>query len=347
MSYCIREGVWKYKERVMEAEKITTQLNILEQCTASNTALLNSPTKSICECLDKTIISHPVATGTDPFSNNNSSGGNLFNTHCTTFVAQPKPALEDKIKEVKDSIALYPLQPMTEEGLAAYDNQMNMWFQRNGHTKPSKRTGFPLCLGGAQPGSNECYKCGIVGHQGTVCDSKNKILKLEGNFRALCGSIFRQCCQLLQVNYMATETIKHTWADGKTSIRTAPGKWRRVASILKGKQVAHESATIEEVPELDTNSMDIESHNVHIDVSKNENLIDLYLVRHEAVTRGMCNKGQEVPFKHMLRIKEPRGEIVRVSAVFDSAAMMAAMCQSLFEKVRHRLGMWRKSEKLL
>ena len=116
---------------------------------------------------------------------------------------------------------------------------------------------------------------------------------------------------------------------------------------MKGKQAAHESATIEEVLELDANSTDLESHNVHTDVLKNENLIDLYLVRHEAVTRGMCNEGQEVPFKHMLRIKGPQGEIVRVSAVFDSAAIMAAMCQSLFEKVRHRLGTWRKSEKLL
>ena len=100
----IREGIQKYKERVMEAEKITTQLNILEQCTASNTALLNSPTKSIRECLDKTIISHPVATGTDPFSNNNSSGGNLFNTHHTTFVAQPKPALEDKSRKLRTAL---------------------------------------------------------------------------------------------------------------------------------------------------------------------------------------------------------------------------------------------------
>ena len=50
----IREGVRKYKEKVAEAEKIQAQLNMLEQCTANNTALLNSPTKSIHNQLSKT-----------------------------------------------------------------------------------------------------------------------------------------------------------------------------------------------------------------------------------------------------------------------------------------------------
>ena len=114
---------------------------------------------------------------------------------------------------------------------------------------------------------------------------------------------------------------------------------------MKDKQVAHESAMIEEVLEPAVDST--EPPNVHKDASKNENLIDLYSVGHEMIMREMCDIGMEVPFKHTLQLKGPQGEIVRVSALFDSTAMVAAMCQSVFEKVKHRLGTWKKSEKLL
>ncbi|KDR76579.1 hypothetical protein GALMADRAFT_44480, partial [Galerina marginata CBS 339.88] len=75
----------------------------------------------------------------------------------------------------------------------------------------------------------------------------------------------------------------------------------------------------------------------------NNDLIDLYAVGHEAVTRG----DDEVPFKHTLKINGPKGEIVRVSALFDGAAMVAAMCWSIFKQVKHRLGTWRESKKRL
>ena len=98
-----------------------------------------------------------------------------------------------------------------------YDSQMNTWFQKNGHAKLTRKMSFPLCPGGAPPGSGECYKCGIVGHQGAVCTSNNKIPKLEGDFQAICGSILNPCHEPLQVNYIAMGTTKHAWADGVTS----------------------------------------------------------------------------------------------------------------------------------
>lgn len=73
----------------------------------------------------------------------------------------------------------------------------------------------------------------------------------------------------------------------------------------------------------------------------------MYSVGHEEVTRLMCDMGIEVPFQHTLRLLGPQGEIIRVSALFDGCAMVSAMCMSVFEKVRHRLGEWRKSEKQL
>jgi hypothetical protein len=79
----------------------------------------------------------------------------------------------------------------------------------------------------------------------------------------------------------------------------------------------------------------------------NNNLIDLYSVGHEEVTRVMCDKGVEVPFQHTLRLLGPQGEIVRVSALFDGCAMVSAMCATVFEKVKHRLGHWSKSTRRL
>ena len=56
---------------------------------------------------------------------------------------------------------------------------------------------------------------------------------------------------------------------------------------------------------------------------------------HEKVTRSMCDIGVEVPFQHALTLLGPQGENVRVSALFDGCAMVAAMCATVFEKVKH------------
>jgi hypothetical protein len=84
-----------------------------------------------------------------------------------------------------------------------------------------------------------------------------------------------------------------------------------------------------------------------LSTTPNNNIIDLYSVGHEEVTRVMCNNGVEVPFQHTLHLLGPQGEIVRVAALFDGCAMVSAMCATVFEKVKHRLGEWRPSDKRL
>ena len=82
--------------------------------------------------------------------------------------------------------------------------------------------------------------------------------------------------------------------------------------------------------------------------STNMTIFDLYEVGHEKVTRQICkDKGTEIPFAHQIKIHGPQGEIVRVSALFDGAAMVAAMCVSLFNLVKHRLGTWEPSQRHL
>ena len=103
---------------------------------------------------------------------------------------------------------------------------------------------------------------------------------------------------------------------------------------------ALESASIEEV-EIISPAVDV------LNITPNNNIVDLYSVGHKDVTREMCDTGVEVPFQHTLLILGPQGETTRVSALFDGCAMVAAMCVTVFEKVKHRLGKWSKSERQL
>jgi len=128
--------------------------------------------------------------------------------------------------------------------------------------------------------------------------------------------------------------------------QSTAGKWGRAVSILEGEQTARETPNVVEIPDSDSNNSDSQL-NVCKTESRNGNHIVLYSVGHETVTRTMCNAKEEVPFKHTLKLAGPKGEIVRVSALFDGAAMVAAMCQSVFEKVKHRLSGWEKSKKQL
>ena len=84
-----------------------------------------------------------------------------------------------------------------------------------------------------------------------------------------------------------------------------------------------------------------------LNTMQNDNVVDLYSVGHEEVTRDMCNMGIEVPFQHTLQLLGPQGETVRVAALFNGCAMTSVMCSSVFEKVKHRLGEWKESMKQL
>ena len=122
-------------------------------------------------------------------------------------------------------------------------------------------------------------------------------------------------------------------------IRTT-GKWGRAIGIVGDMQVAQETASIEEVEDTGPNA-DV------LSTAQNDNIVDLYSVGHEEVTRRMCNMGVEVPFQHMLSLLGPQGEVVRVSVLFDGCTMVSAMCTTIFKQVQHKLGNWRSSEKRL
>ncbi|KIK43908.1 hypothetical protein CY34DRAFT_54109, partial [Suillus luteus UH-Slu-Lm8-n1] len=53
------------------------------------------------------------------------------------------------------------------------------------------------------------------------------------------------------------------------------------------------------------------------------------------------------PFTHSVSLEGPRGEIVRIQGLFDDGAMISAMCTSIYDKVKHRLGNWSQSTRKL
>ena len=118
------------------------------------------------------------------------------------------------------------------------------------------------------------------------------------------------------------------------------GKWRRAVSIIEDTRTAREESDVE-VVEITSPAVDV------LSTTQNNNNADLYSVGHEEVTRTMCNTGIEVPFQNTLQILGPQGEIVRVVALFDGCTMVSVMCTTIFEKVKHRLGKWEKSQKRL
>lgn len=126
----------------------------------------------------------------------------------------------------------------------------------------------------------------------------------------------------------------------KYGVDWTSGKWGRAVSNVEDMPVAQESPSIEVV--------ETTSPAVHVlNTTQNDNIVDLYSVGHEEVTRTMCNTGVEVPFQHTLHLLGLQGEIIRVSALFNGCTMVSAMCITIFEKVKHRLRKWEKSEKRL
>ena len=204
----IREGVRKYKEKAANEARVNADLNFLKQRAAAGANVIagniNPPTKAIRTQLATAAISHQPMNRTtqgDLFGGSGGGGGNLFSTRATR-----PPATDAEKATLKASLALYPSQPETPEGEAAYLDQLRTWRRLNGENLVSKTTGFPLRPGGAPPGSGECYNCGRTGHRRIDCQttSAKKIPPMEATFRAICGSILGQPARrTTQINYVA------------------------------------------------------------------------------------------------------------------------------------------------
>ena len=73
-------------------------------------------------------------------------------------------------------------------------------------------------------------------------------------------------------------------------------------------------------------------------------VLDLYTVGSEEPDEFEISPFPEVPFVHRVTLNSISGSIVRVWGVFDSGAMVNAMCSSVYSRVKHRLSALRTSK---
>jgi hypothetical protein len=76
-------------------------------------------------------------------------------------------------------------------------------------------------------------------------------------------------------------------------------------------------------------------------------ITDLYSVGHPHIKKPQLENGEAIPFIHRIELEGPKGELVRVRALFDDGAMVSAMCISIFKKIKHRLHNWSPSDRHL
>jgi hypothetical protein len=99
----------------------------------------------------------------------------------------------------------------------------------------------------------------------------------------------------------------------------------RVESPLGDK----DSDTTDQTPDMPGAELYIRSNEIQV--------ADLYNVGSEEPKEVEIKAFKEVPFVHPIILNGPRGENIRVRGVFDSGAMVNAMCTAVFAKIKHRL----------
>jgi hypothetical protein len=80
-------------------------------------------------------------------------------------------------------------------------------------------------------------------------------------------------------------------------------------------------------------------------INTEHNIVDLYTVTQLNVNTSEGTR--EVPFVHEVHLHGPKGEVVRVHAVFDDGAMICAMSIDIFKQVNHQLADWLRSTCIL
>jgi hypothetical protein len=143
----------------------------------------------------------PLRHGLTSISISGASGGarsglpraNLFGaaSRAGTRAVEPEvtPELCDRIR---DLIARYPVQPMSDQGMREYGQQIKAWMERHPNTRlASWETGYPLRPGTKPVCSKECWQCGQGFHKGEKCISP-EVPQPERWWRSYCARTLGQ-----------------------------------------------------------------------------------------------------------------------------------------------------------
>ena len=90
--------------------------------------------------------------------------------------------------------------------------------------------------------------------------------------------------------------------------------------------------------DLDSTACTLENLGTKVYIPPTElQTVDLYTVGSEDPDELEISPLPEVPFVHGITVNGTQGRIVRVRGVFDSGAMVNAMCSAVYDSIKHRL----------
>ena len=215
----IREGARKHMMDQQEKARVRSELDALRSV-VHGTKVPDTPTKGISGQMGRTTISQSTTaaapTEQNPFLATAGGKGNLFGGQQPAArygTRQLNPTLnpEEEITTIRNTIAQFPMATTVQ----AWMEQVREWRAKHGDMgRVTKYSGFPLRPGGAPPGTNECYKCGRIGHTRPNCTaaSENCIPEKEAIFRSICGSILRSTRQAsTAINHVGVTDTDDDW----------------------------------------------------------------------------------------------------------------------------------------
>jgi hypothetical protein len=188
----------------------------------------DSPTAPLHHGL--TSLSLSTATTANSGARSGLPRANLFGaaSRAGTRTAEPEvtPELCDRVREL---IARYPVQPMSDQGMREYSQQVKLWMERHPNTRlASWETGYPLRPGTKPVCSKECWQCGQGFHKGERCTSL-EVPQPERWWRSYCARTlgqagFGQATAVQWVGDLGADDLEYFCGHLASQVRAELGK---------------------------------------------------------------------------------------------------------------------------
>ncbi|KAG1748886.1 uncharacterized protein EDB91DRAFT_1079021 [Suillus paluster] len=312
--------VARLQQRNMMQNPITALQNQLSRMTINPSTMSNAhcSNNTVTRALTQTTAAYPQSTF----------------TRQPNAAPQPWTVTEDMKTMVRQLIALYMHHQDTAAGRTAYTMQIAQWNARWGeNTRVTHEMGYPLKPGMVVIPSSKCFVCGMHGHHGRNCpippDHPERLTRKEAAWRVTVSKV------LGLFNHMVATPISLVFGNAQQSAsawieeiqESSEGKENGSANIqaeervLKRGEAPHEDKSTVSRPNPINELID-NTPAISVPISTGTiQIVDLYTAGHVKATRQQVDAKEAVPFLHQVSLEGPKGEIVRVRALFDDGAM--------------------------